>query len=43
MQTSQRAMRANLQRFVIRELQRRFEERLRLAPQLLMQAQTAQA
>ena len=37
MQPSQRAMRANLERFVIRELERRFEERLRLAPQLLMQ------
>jgi len=42
MQASQRAMRPDLQRLVIGELQRTLQERLRLAPQLLMQTQAPQ-
>ncbi len=38
-QAGQRAMRADLERLVVGELERRFEERLRLAPQLLMQTE----
>lgn len=41
-QPRKRTMRAHLQRIVVGQLERRLEERLRLAPQLLLLAETAE-